>query len=140
MEKATKEFQKTISAMLEAEAVKDPLFAESLKKEGKSIDECCDYIIGHVKNSGCCGFADGEILSMAKHYYDEDNLGKIQKEQCRVVVNHTVELTEDEKAEAKREAMERLIEQEKKRMSEKPKKQPKPAQQAEVPQQGSLFD
>lgn len=126
--------------MLEAEAVKDPLFAESLKKEGKSIDECCDYIIGQVKDSGCCGFADCEILSMAKHYYDEDDLGKIQKEQCRVVVNHTVELTEDEKADAKREAMERLIEQEKKRMSEKPKKQPKPAQQAEVPQQGSLFD
>lgn len=126
--------------MLEAEAVKDPLFAESLKKECKSIDECCDYIIGQVKDSGCCGFADGEILSMAKHYYDEDNLGKIKKEQCRVVVNHTVELTEEEKAEAKREAMERLIEQEKKRMSEKPKKQPKPAQQEEVPQQGCLFD
>lgn len=140
MEKATEQFQRTLSAMLEAEAVKDPLFAESLKKEGKSIDECCDYIIGQVKDSGCCGFADCEILSMAKHYYDEDDLGKIQKEQCRVVVNHTVELTEDEKADAKREAMERLIEQEKKRMSEKPKKQPKPAQQAEVPQQGSLFD
>lgn len=140
MKKATEQFEKSIAAALDLEAAKDHLFAESLKKEGKSMTKCCDYIICQVEKSGKCGFADEEIIGLAKHYWDEDDIEVGTHSACKIVVNHEVELTDEEKAEAKRVAMERLIEQEKKRMSEKPKKQPKPAQQAEVPQQGSLFD
>lgn len=123
--------------MLQAEAAQDPLFAESLKKEGKSMDECCDFIIAQVEKSGKQGFADAEILGIAKHYWDEDNPGDTKHIACRIIVNREIELSDEEKAEAKRRAMELLVEQEKKRMSEKPKKQPKP--QAETAQ-GSLFD
>jgi hypothetical protein len=133
----TEEFKKQITAMLQAEAAQDPLFAESLKKEGKTMDECCDFIIAQVEKSGKQGFADAEILGIAKHYWDEDNPGDTKHSPCRIIVNREIELSEEEKAEAKRRAMELLVEQEKKRMSEKPKKQPKP--QAETAQ-GSLFD
>lgn len=133
----TEEFNKQITAMLQAEAAQDPLFAESLKKECKSMDECCDFIIAQVEKSGKQGFADAEILGIAKHYWDEDNPGDTKHSACRIIVNREIELSDKEKAEAKRRAMELLVEQEKKRMSEKPKKQSKP--QAGTAQ-GSLFD
>lgn len=136
MEKYTDEFQKAIAAMLELEAAQDPLFAESLKKEGKTIEKCCDYIISQVEKSGRIGFSDNEVLGMAKHYWDEDVEDAPHKD-CRVVVNHTIELTEEEKRKAKDEAVRQLVEQEKKRMQERPKKQSKP--QAETAQP-SLFD
>ena len=87
--------------MLEQEAAKDPLFAESLKKENKTMEKCCDYIISQVKKSGRAGFSDSEILGMAKHYWDEDVEDAPHKD-CRVVVNHTIELTEEEKRKARR--------------------------------------
>ena len=103
--KGTEAFKQTIKAYLDERAEKDELFAISYAKEGKSIDECCNYIFNQVQKSGCCGFTDDEIFGMAVHYYDED----IKKEDCKtingnVVVNHQVELTEAEKAEARENA------------------------------------
>ncbi len=51
------------------------------------------------------GFADEEIYSMALHYYDEEDIDIGKPVSCKVVVNHTVELTEEEKAEARRNAI-----------------------------------
>ena len=42
---------------------------------------------------------------MAVHYYDEDDIEVGKAISCQVVVNHIVELTEEEKAEAKQEAI-----------------------------------
>ena len=50
-------------------------------------------------------FADEEIYSMALHYYDEEDIDIGKPVSCKVVVNHTVELTEEEKAEARRNAI-----------------------------------
>lgn len=66
----------------------------------KSIDECCDYILDCVYESGQNGFADDEIYALALHYYDEDDIEVGKHRECRVIVNHTIELTEEEKAEA----------------------------------------
>lgn len=43
--------------------------------------------------------------AMAVHYYDEDNIEIGKPINCRVAVNHVVELTEEEKAEARQEAI-----------------------------------
>lgn len=99
------------------------MFAESYAKPNKSIEECCNFIFTQVQKSGCCGFADDEIYGMAVHYYDEDNLGEIKPIQGQVVVNHKVELTEEEIAEARREAKERVVSEEVARLR---KPQPKP--------------
>lgn len=62
------------------------------------------------------------ITSCDNHYYDEDNIEVGKSIDCKVVVNHTVELTEEEKTEARREAVKRAeqeayakIEQQKKK-------------------------
>lgn len=132
----TNAFQDTIKKYLDDRASIDALFAESYAKEGKSIEECCNYILNEVQKSGCCGFADEEIYGMAVHYFDEDNLGDIKPIQGQVVVNHKVELTAEEIAEARREAKERVVSEEMARLR---KPQPKPVQKKEEVEAPTLF-
>jgi hypothetical protein len=106
--KTTDHFKRTIQAYLEQRAVEDDLFAVTYKKADKNIDDCITYILNEVQRSGCNGFTDGEVYSMAVHYYDEDNIEVGKSMDCRVVVNHVVKLTEDEKAEARQEAIKRM--------------------------------
>ena len=103
--KGTEHFKKTIAEYLNQRAATDPLFAPNLAKEGKNIEDCITYILNQVKASGCNGFSDDEIYSMAVHYYDEDNIEVGKLINCQVAVNHVVELTEEEKAEARQEAI-----------------------------------
>jgi hypothetical protein len=111
--KTTDPFKKTIQAYLEKRASEDLLFAETLKKEKKNINDCVIYILNQVKNSGCSGFADEEIYAMAVHYYDEDIIDVGKPMNSKVVVNHKVEITEEDKAEAKQKAMQILIDESK---------------------------
>lgn len=48
------------------------------------------------------------ITSRDKHYYEEKEIEVGNPINCKVVVNHTVELTEEEKEEARQEAMAKL--------------------------------
>lgn len=84
-------FQKTIQNYLEKRAETDSLFAPVLKKENKTIEGCCNYIISEVRKSKRNGFADEEIYGLAVHYYQEDNLEEVKSINGRVVVNHVVE-------------------------------------------------
>ena len=45
------------------------------------------------------------IISFDNHYYDEDDIEVGKAVSCQVAVNHVVELTEEEKAEARQEAI-----------------------------------
>lgn len=84
-------FQQTIADHLEKLAQTDLLFAQTLKKPNKNIEDCCNYIISEVQKSGRQGFADDEVFNMAIHYYDEDSIEKPKEVQARVVVNRTIE-------------------------------------------------
>ncbi|EFA97156.1 PcfK-like family protein [Hoylesella timonensis] len=103
--KGTEHFTRTIAEYLNQRAMADPLFAPNLMKPNKNIEECITYILNEVQKSGCNGFEDDEIYSMAVHYYDEDNIEIGKPTNCQVMVNHMVELTEEEKAEARQEAI-----------------------------------
>ena len=103
--KGTEHFTRAITEYLNQRAATDPLFAPNLMKPNKSIEECITYILNQVQASGCNGFEDDEIFSMAVHYYDEDNIEIGKPTNCQVMVNHMVELTEEEKAEARQEAI-----------------------------------
>ena len=96
--KATDYFKQTIQNYLRSRAQEDELFAPRYASPKKNIDDCITYILNYVKQSGCNGFADDEIYSLAMHYYDEDDI-EIGKPltNCKVVVNHTIQLTEEEK-------------------------------------------
>ena len=132
--KATDPFKTTIKAYLENRAANDELFAETYAKEGKNIDDCVTYILNQVKASGCNGFADDEIYGMAVHYYDEDKIEVGKPMTGKVVVNHSVEITEEDIATARQKALDELVAEQKKKIAAKPKATAKP----EV-QQASLF-
>ena len=67
--KASERFKEVIKAYLDKEAAKDEYFALCYENPAKSLDECVDYILTTVKESGCAGFDDPEIYGMAVHYY-----------------------------------------------------------------------
>ena len=135
--KSTEHFKMTIQAYLQQRASEDRLFAESYRKEGKNIDDCITYILNEVQRSGCNGFTDGEIYSMAVHYYDEDDVKVGNPVSCQVSVNHIVELTEEEKAEARQRAVEQYQKAELRRMQERHKR---PAVKQETQVQPNLFN
>lgn len=105
---ATPHFKRTIQAYLAQRAMEDELFAVTYKKPNKNINDCCTYILNEVQKSGCNGLTDGEVYSMAVHYYDEDNIEIGKPINARVTVNHTVELTTEEKDEARKQAIQRV--------------------------------
>ena len=135
--KTTDHFKRTIQAYLEQREMEDKLFAVAYRKEGKNIDDCVTYILNEVQRSGCNGFTDGEVYSMAVHYYDEDDIEVGKPLSCQVMVNHTVELTEEEKAEARKRAVEQYQQAELRKMQERNKK---PTAKQETNVQPSLFD
>lgn len=124
--KASIHFQKEIQSYLEQRAEYDELFARSYRNPLKNIEDCVTYILNYVQKSGCAGFSDDEIYGQAVHYYDEADIEIGKPIDCKVVVNHTVELTEEEKAEARREAIKRAEEEAYNRMTKRktaPKKE-----------------
>ena len=91
--KASNHFTNTIQAYLEQRAETDVLFSFKYSNPDKNISDCITYILNTVQKSGCNGFADEEIYSMAVHYYDEDDIKVGEKINAHVVVNHVIELT-----------------------------------------------
>ena len=131
-QKGTDRFKEVIKAHLDALAERDDAFALSYENPGKSLDECVDYILTTVKDSGCAGFDDPEIYGMAVHYYVEDEPGKISKGLGgRVVVNHHVDLTEEEKAQARQKALDQITQEELNKHREKERKEKERAKKAE---------
>lgn len=136
--KSTNQFKSTIQAYLEQRAASDSQFEwVYTTKENKSIDKCITYILNAVQKSGCNGFTDDEIFGMAVHFWDEDDIEIGNPINCNVVVNHTVILTEEEKAQAHKEAIERVHNEAYNKMRQPVKKAKKVSL---VPQQPSLFD
>ena len=134
--KATDYFKQTIQSYLQRRAQEDELFAPRYANPKKNIDDCITFILSYVKQSGCNGFADDEIYSLAMHYYDEDDIdiGK-PLTNCKVVVNHTIVLTEEEKAEARRQAMQKATDEAYRKITQGKNKTKK----AETATQSSLF-
>ena len=138
--KGSNAFTDTIRQYLEQRAENDALFAVKFANPSKSVEDCATYIINEVHKTGCNGFDDAEIFGMATHYYEEEEIEVGQPINCQVVVNHTVELTEEEKAQARQDAIERLRQEEMAKMRKpiQPKKASTEKKTQDV--QPSLFD
>ena len=136
----TEQFTRTIAEYLNLRAATDPLFAPNLAKPHKNIEDCITYILKQVQQSAYNGFEDDEIYSMALHYYDEDDLEVGGPIACHVVVNHTIVLTEEEKAEARKQAIQQYQAQELRRLQEPKRVKAKVSTESEQAQQASLFD
>lgn len=137
--KGTQSFQDTIKAYLETMAENDALFSVKYANPSKSVSDCCTFIINQVQKSGCNGFADDEIFGMAVHYYEENEIEVGKPINCQVVVNHTVELTEEEKEQARQDAINRLRDEEMAKMR-RPTQSKKVSEKKNQVEQPSLFD
>ena len=135
--KGTQAFQDTIAQYLMARAEKDPMVAVKLANPSKTMAQCCAYIIGEVKKSGCCGFTDDEIFGWAMHFWDEPEIEVSDNiPNCQVVVNHVVELTAEEKAEARQKAIRQYQDEEVRKLQNRNK----PTAKKETKVEPSLFD
>lgn len=114
--KTSKGFKEAIKAYLDKRAAEDELFAVTYKKENKNLDECCNYVMKCAKDGGAGGYSDEEVFGWAVHYYDEDDLKNIKPVPGNVIINKSVELSEEDKAAAKDRAMQQLIDEEKKNL------------------------
>lgn len=90
METKNDPFKEAITNYLQGIANTDELFANTLAKPHKNIDDCATYILNEVKKTGRQGFADEEIYNMAIHYYDEDTIEIGKPLSARVVINHAL--------------------------------------------------
>ncbi len=135
--KGTEHFKQAIKGYLDERAKTDELFAVAYAKENKNLDDCVTFILNQVKSmtdEGGVGMADCEVYSLACHYFDEDDIEVGKPINCGVVVNHRVELTEEEKAEARQRAISQYQAEELRKMQQrksKPTAKPQETKQAE---------
>ena len=137
--KATEHFKQTIKAYLDERAKNDELFAVSYAKENKNMDDCVTFILNQVKRSKCMGLTDEEVYSLAVHFFDEDDIEIGNSIACNVIVNHTVELTEEEKAQARQDALKEYQAEQQRKMQKRTNKPKTPKAQPEITTP-SLFD
>ena len=141
-----KKLEQVLKDYLDKRAEQDPQFAAKNASPKKSIKECARYIIGEAcdqQEDGVAGFTDEELHSLAVHYYDEEDIkvkpirGGVHISRSEAVSKESakVELTEEEKEQARKLAIERAIEEQKKKMTERKAK----AKKDEQPEQMSLF-
>jgi hypothetical protein len=135
--KGTDHFKRTIQMYLEQQAAKDALFAKKYHNPAKNLDDCVTHILNFVQRSGCNGFTDGEIFGQAIHYFEENEIEVGKPMDCQVVVNHVMELTAEEKAEARQNAIRRYQEEELRKLQNRHRTSAKKETQQSQP---SLFD
>lgn len=129
-------FQDCIQQYINDRAEADTLFAVKVANPSKSISECCQYIASEIYKMGVNGVDDLTVYNLAVDYFEEDNVEVNDKLNYKAVCNHHVELTDEEKAEARQKAIDQLQREEADRLrrkAERPKAQPQQAQP-------SLFD
>ena len=92
------------------------LFAKKVSNPKKNIGDCITYVINTIEKSRYKGLCDNDVYSLAVHYYEEDDIEVGKPINCRVVVNHQVELTPEEIAEMRQKAKDEVFRQEQDRL------------------------
>jgi carbamate kinase len=141
MRNSVSNFQLAIKSYLDELSLIDEQFAAKYRSEEKSIEKCCAFIISEMKKlaqNNVMGATDDEVYGLALHYYLEDKLDADLQftNNVLVVSNQFVDLTEEEKAEAKKAA----IAQYQKEELQKLQSRKKPVVKKEIQVQPSLFD
>ena len=100
-----KQFEEAIRRHLEELAERDELFRAVFAKEGKSIAECCRYILSEARKRGTAvAMSDEEVYGLAVHYYDEDDLRVPSVAAVARIATPEAKLSKKEKEEIARQA------------------------------------
>lgn len=138
--KGTDYFKATIKNYLDKRAQEDELFRAKYETTNRTIEDVVTYILSQVKASGCNGFADDEIYSMAIHVIDEPTLEIGKPINCNAVVNQHIELTEEEKAQQRELALKRFQDEELRKLQNRNAKPKATKSQENKQPELSLFD
>lgn len=110
MNEKNQSFKDAIKSYLDRRAGQDELFAKTYAKEGKTLEECCNYIIGEARKRGnSVAMTDDEVFGLAVHYYDEDDIKINRVSMSRKTEDVKVTLSTEEMEEARKEARQRAI-------------------------------
>ena len=138
--KGTEHFKETIKNYLDERAKNDELFRAKYENTTRTIDDVVTFILNQVKNSGCNGFSDDEIYGLATHCIDEPTLDIGKPITCSVILNHHIELTEEERQQQKALALKRFQDEELRKLEiQRNKVKTKPQTENKQPEL-SLFD
>ena len=94
--KASNEFEQAIANYLESVKNNYPQLSEAIVQEGKSITECCSYIIQEVQKKKVNAMADLEVFQLAEAYYLAEKV-EVKKVSCQVVVGGKETVKTEEK-------------------------------------------
>lgn len=133
--------------MLQERCIAEPAFAIKMANPNKSFEGAVNYLCSQIQKSGMCCVDDNTVANILAHYFDEADIEEVGKVNCNIVVSKP-ELTEEDKAELKQQAMEQYREEQLReiRRQSQPKTQPKPTTATapkageEINVQPSLFD
>lgn len=131
--------------MLQERCIAEPTFAIKMASPTKSLEGAINYMCSQIQKSGMCMVDGDTVLNLLIHYFDEPEIEDCGKVNCNIVVSKP-ELSEEDKAELKEQAMEQYGEEQLReiRRQSAPKTQSKPttAPKAgeEISVQPSLFD
>ena len=131
--------------MLQERCIAEPMFAIKMANPLKSMEGAVNYLCATIKKSGMCCVDESTVMNILVHYFDENEIEDCGKINCDIVVSKP-ELTDDDKAELKEQAMEQYREEQLReiRRQSAPKSQSKPTSAPkageEINVQPSLFD
>lgn len=132
--------------MLQERILAEPALAIKLANPKKTLEGAVNYLCNEIKKSGLCVVDDQTVLSILLHFYDEDDIEDGGTPiNCNIVVSKP-ELSEEDKAELKEQAMEQYREEQLReiRRQSAPKAQTKhtsaPRAGAEIDTIPNLFD
>ena len=114
--------------MLQERILAEPALAIKLANPKKSLESAINYLCHEIQKSGMCVVDDQTVLSILLHFYDEDSIEDGGTPiNCNIVV-FKPELTDEDKAELKEQAMEQYKDEQLRelRRQSQPKAQPKP--------------
>lgn len=86
----SEQFKTVIKDYLDIMAAQSITFKTLYDNPDKNLDACLKYILTEVKKSGCEGFADEEIYTMAENYYKLPTVEIDEKLTANVVVNRSL--------------------------------------------------
>ena len=130
--------------MMQRRIEQEPEFALKMANPNKSMEGAINFLCNEVKKSGLCVLTDEAVEAILVHYWDAEDIKEVDNIGCNIVVSKP-ELTEEDKAELKQQAMEQYKQEQLReiRSQSKPKAQPKataPKTGAEIDTIPNLFD
>lgn len=113
--------------MLQERCIAEPSFAIKMANPLKSMEGAVNYLCSQIQKSGMCCVDDTTVMNILVHYFDEIEIEDCRKINCNIVLSKP-ELSEEDKAELKEQAMEQYKQEQLReiRRQSAPKAQPKP--------------